>query len=203
MKGFYLLRQDRTEGFLKGGVAMYLREDLVGDMTTISSGSNDVVEWLIIYLERKNMVFGCLYRPPSCQGNKFQEALKSVNDAIDKLGCPSPTIVICGDFNLPIIQWENNSQILGGSLNVQAQAIMLNEFMNNQFYEQMVQENTRQSNILDLVLTNNPDMINSIGVRDTVLSDHRLLDVNLYYDQASTNSGYCKSKSVVAPQFPS
>ena len=65
MKGFHLLKQDGTEGFLKGGVAMYLREDLVGDMTTISSGSNDVVEWLIIYLERKNMVLGCLYRPPS------------------------------------------------------------------------------------------------------------------------------------------
>ena len=71
MTGFHLIRQDRTEGFLRGGVAIYLREDLLGDMSIISSGSNDVVEWLVIYLESKRMVFGCLYRPPSCHANNI------------------------------------------------------------------------------------------------------------------------------------
>ena len=44
MNGFHLIRQDRTEGYLKGGVAIYLRDDLVGDMKIVSSGSNNIVE---------------------------------------------------------------------------------------------------------------------------------------------------------------
>ena len=71
---------------------------------------------------------------------------------------------------------------------MQAKAIVLKDFMSKHFLEKMVQENTRQNNILDLLLTNNSDFVNSIGVRDTVLSDHRLLDINIHYEQASPNS---------------
>ena len=76
-------------------------------MKVVSNGSNNVVEWLAIYLEKKNIVLGCLYRPPSCQWGKFKEALDDIDANINKLGCPSPTILICGDFNLPIVKWED------------------------------------------------------------------------------------------------
>ena len=45
-------------------------------------------------------------------------------------------------------------------------------------------EDARQNNILDLFLTNNADIVHNIEVQDTVLSDYRLLtlEVNIKTD---------------------
>ena len=42
-----------------------------------------------------------------------------------------------------------------------------------------MREETRSENILDLVLTNNCDMVHSITVRNTNMSDHRLVVFSL------------------------
>ena len=67
------------------------------------------------------------------------------------------------------------------------QAEMLKSFMRRLFLEQMVHVNTRQNNILDLVLTNNQEYIQEISVRDTALSDHRLLEIGVQPFQTIAN----------------
>ena len=189
--GFQLIRQDRTDGFSKGGVAIYLKENLTGEMKVLSSGSNDVVEWLIVFLENKRIAYGCVYRPPSCHQSKFKEALDNIERSIGSIGDPSPTVLICGDFNLPIIKWQEHGQISGGCEATKVQARMLKDFMSRNFLSQMVLENTRQGNILDLILTNDPSYINEILVRDTSLSDHRLIEIVVQPEETHGEQSNC------------
>ena len=58
----------------------------------------------------------------------FKEMLADVSAAIEKMSAPMPTIIMCGDFNLPIIDWSSG-KISGGTHNMQRQAEMLIEFM--------------------------------------------------------------------------
>ena len=187
IKGFHLIRQDRSQERVRGGVAIYLREDFVGEMKIISTGSTGVVEWLAVYLEKKKMVLGCMYRPPSCNQIDFRSALENLEKTLDELGSPSPIVLLCGDLNLPIIKWVEHGNIEGGSETMKIQAEMLKRFMRRLFLEQMVHVNTRQNNILDLVLTNNQDYIQEISVRDTALSDHRLLEIGVQPFQTIAN----------------
>ena len=175
MKGFHLYRADRTEGFLKGGVAVYVREELVGEIRLLNSNSNDEVEWVTLYFEKKKVVFSCVYRPPTCGTPKFDEYIGQLNDNIETLGQPVPTIAICGDFNFPIIDWSDGGSMRGGAEYTRTQAHNLMEWANDFFLEQKVLVNTRVNNILDLLFTNNGELFTEIDVRDTVLSDHRLI----------------------------
>ena len=83
------------------------------------------------------------------------------------LPSPLPTIIMLGDFNLPDINWS--------SLNPRCPtAGSLFNLTNLTFLTQQVTEPTRNSNILDLIFC--PDnIINSITVSDTFLSDHRII----------------------------
>ena len=45
---------------------------------------------------------------------------------------------------------------------------------------QCINEQTRINNILDLFLTNNPDIVCQVTVLDTVVSDHKLILVGTY-----------------------
>ena len=58
---------------------------------------------------------------------------------------------------------------------MQMQATLLMQLMDKFFLEQLITEDTRKNNILDLLLTNNIEAINNIEINDTSLSDHRLI----------------------------
>ena len=60
---------------------------------------------------------------------------------------------------------------------VQLQAEAFLEFNDEQFLQQCVEEPTRVKNILDLILTNDPDVITEISVWDTLMSDHKVIIV--------------------------
>ena len=64
-----------------------------------------------------------------------------------------------GDFNLPDINWEN-SEIVGRTYPIDINQAFLDTF-NDAGLRQIVKEPTRGNNILDLFLTNCPDLINS------------------------------------------
>ena len=172
--GYQLFRADRQDHIKNGGVIVYVKESFANGLKLLTSGCNGVVEWLCLYLPTINAVLVNIYRPPSCPEALFKHALGEVSKAICSLGTPMPLVVICGDFNLPSIDW-NSGNISGSTLEIQRQAAALFEFMNEYSVLQMVTEPTRKSNILDLFMTNNPEIISSIEVMDTLLSDHRLL----------------------------
>ena len=78
-------------------------------------------------------------------------------------------IIFLGDFNFPLINWSTpNSQCPLSS--------PLFHLSDHLFLSQQVAKPTRNSKILDLIFSPN-DLINSIDICDTFISDHRMLTV--------------------------
>ena len=96
-------------------------------------------------------------------------------------------VMILGDFNLPnIISWPGISLTKGSPRIMQHSAEMLTDFMDRNFLNQFVTENTRDANILDLCMTNNESLVLDINVSDTPLSDHRKVEILLQNHPAYT-----------------
>ena len=79
-QGYTIMRSDRT-GRSGGGVAIYLRDDLSGDV--ISTFDNGVCEALVIRIHQLDHVVVVVYRPPDTRHAEFSAVL----DEIDKVLC--------------------------------------------------------------------------------------------------------------------
>ena len=88
-------------------------------------------------------------------------------------------VMILGDFNLPNISWPGISLTKGSPRIMQHSAEMLTDFMDRNFLNQFVTENTRDANILEICMTNNESLVLDINVSDTPLSDHRKVEILL------------------------
>ena len=177
--GYHLYRSDRIDEINKGGVIVYIKEEYAQGVKILSQGCNGTVEWICLYLPKVQTVFVNIYRPPSCDEKSFGEALIAMSDGINSQNPPMPTVFVCGDFNLPMIDWSlgliNSSTLI---MRRQAEALM--EFMGRFNLQQCITAPTRVNNILDLFLTNNRNLICQISVLDTVISDHRIILVGTY-----------------------
>ena len=71
-----------------------------------------------------------------------------------------------GDFNLPTMSWSQPGD-----------CFIFCPFVESLFLQQYVNLPTRKNNILDLVFCNS-ELIDSIDICDTFISDHCLLTVN-------------------------
>ena len=173
IEGFEIHRTDRV-GFRNGGVLIYARSTLSLGLRVVLSFSQNKVDVLILESKKINMIIACVYRPPDTSYENFNQALMKVEQVIEEHGGPNRTLLVAGDFNLPIIDWREG-QIFGGTRDQQEQAKILVEFADKYFMEQLIQEATRNMNILDLFLTNNDDMVIRVEVEPkSILSDHKL-----------------------------
>ena len=87
-----------------------------------------------------------------------------------------------GDFNLPAIDWDKCSFAPGQPLPVQQACQKLLDFVDKNFLTQTVKDATRGGNTLDLIFTNKVQDVCSTGTQDTILSDHRLVELTLTYN---------------------
>ena len=109
---FDRIRRKRSErGRDSGGVAVYLREDLVTTTTEILKISTGVIEALGLHVKSLNLVIIVIYRQPddSVGGHRstsreFKAALEEIRKTLNGLDSPTPDIVFCGDFNLSNVQ---------------------------------------------------------------------------------------------------
>ena len=184
--GFQLFRADRQDHINKGGVITYVKDEYASGLQTLTSGCNEAVEWNCLFLPVIQSVIVNIYRPPSCTEPKFNEMLTDISAAIEKMSAPMPNLIMCGDFNLPIIDW-GTGKISGGTHDLQKQAEALMEFMSAHCLQQMISEPTRMNNILDLFLTNNPEIVTNVKISNTVISDHRLITVDTCIEKSESH----------------
>ena len=90
-----------------------------------------------------------------------------------------------GDLNLPNIDWETPDATQELSIVNQQACSDLLEFMNKNFLSQMILKPTRKDNIIDLVFTNKHQDIVETNIRETQVSDHRLVELLLGYNPLS------------------
>lgn len=138
----------------------------------------------MIYCKSADIVIVGVYRPPLAPFDKFAECIASIQAFIGTIE-RATELYIAGDFNLPFVNWNTCAIDPGKSvlLSDRQSALELFDFMEVNFLQQMVSEPTRKDNILDLIFTNNTDMIHSISVSKTEKSDHDTVNCVLLHPQ--------------------
>ena len=96
---------------------------------------------------RKTLTLGVFYRPP----NSNLKPLEDLQSALNNLS--TPELVLMGDFNLSEFDWTNNTPLTGSEPHM-----LLTDIIQDNFLTQLVDQPTREGNILDLVLTSNKDL---------------------------------------------
>merc|ERR1739845_212228 len=128
---------------------------------------------------------GVIYRPPDTCYNDFVNVMKKIEKLLSDMGTPEPSVIITGDFNFPFIEWSRNKEgacswkkksYPHGTRDEQNQFNKMMEIMNKHHLVQTVEEKTRKDNTLDLVFTNNLDLITQIDVTNTIMSDHDIIE---------------------------
>ena len=98
MPGYSVIRQDR-QGRQRGGVCLFLREDLTGEK--LCSFSNGVCEILAVQVHQLNTIVIVVYRPPDTNLNEFHPILNKLDSLLENLSAPTPNILLMGDLNFP------------------------------------------------------------------------------------------------------
>ena len=203
VKGYKLFRQDRVKARLKrkgrdgGGTACYLKNDIAAGTDTIINFSNEVIDVLGLHVKVKNLALIILYRQPDNRvgGHRsthlhFKEALGKMSEAIMQLPKPTPDIIVCGDFNLPHAIWPEGAVKSGASTDERLMIEELVTFKNDFYISQEIMTPThKRGNILDLLLTNNPEMLHSYECNETLFSDHYLVNARINYKNTEQENG--------------
>ena len=127
-----------------------------------------------------------IYRQPDNRIGANRSTQKEFRDALDKdstylgeLPSPTPNIIMGGDLNLPYVNWESNSMDCSAGKDGKELLNTLSCFLDEHFVRQYVRQPTHiAGNILDLVFTNNPELIHSINCQQTLrsVSDHFIVE---------------------------
>ena len=178
---YTIFRKDRNLN--GGGVLTAVSNKLIATHES-NLDSNCEAVWMRVHvIGNKPLYIGSIYRAPNCA----VEPLECLDHTLSGLTAKSlPNIVLTGDFNMPDLVWDEGdgyslkpSPAYGTEVNTK-----LLDIINDHSMFQHVKQPTRKGNILDLVLTTNPNLVKNVRVvngmsdHDAVLVDITLKPVN-------------------------
>ena len=163
-----MYRKDRNSRIKTrgGGVLLYINNKFnaiqVEDLDDVNFPES---LWCRLEFEKSKTLIGICYRPPdSTQIN--DEGLFNLLAKIS-----AKDVIIMGDFNYPKLNWKEEL------LNNYCPFV---ECLNDNFLHQMVNENTRGDNVLDLIITSNENFVDNLRVEELFsTSDHRIIRWNV------------------------
>ena len=180
-----------------GGVALYLREDLTGDV--LCTFDNGVCELLVVMVHQLNTAVAVVYRPPNTRINQFSELISKLDNVLADLPTPTPTVTLMGDFNFPkhAIAWSRcdgsdsdlvplvsnhrDGETADGKQD-RLQAARLCDFAVKHCLIQQVEIPTHGVEILDLIFTNDHDLVSSVSAESWPLfTDHKIVTATVSY----------------------
>ena len=150
-----------------GGVILYIKDTI--SATEIEKVNRAAYEsiYVKIKVNGKYIILATIYRPPKMS----LEDDSLLYDEIEAVVKTKPSI-ICGDFNLPRINWRLLSSDSEGS--------RLLKLIKKLYLSQFVSEPTLDNNILDIVLASDPDLIHICEVGEILAnSDHKIIRCNI------------------------
>ena len=167
MEGYNIYRQDRKKG--GGGLLAYTTTALISKKISYPNKLK-LLEILAVQVKVKHndILFVGLYRPPKVSGNDYYLRLEEeLNSVFMWATMTNSTVVLTGDLNLNRMEIE------------QRQGKILRDLEEVFDMECLIKEPTRftssSSTLLDVILTNRPDMFQNSGVYDPAISDHCLV----------------------------
>ena len=189
---YSVFRKDRDDSY--GGVCVLTNDDLFKAVPVIlptKYANLELVVVDIVNLQSKCRVFVC-YRPPSNDSDRsaVQYSIEMC-ECIESLYPNNSTVIVCGDFNLPNINWTNiDVSVIN---NPTCSGIFLSLFLKYAF-NQYVSEPTRlnyssnTASTLDLVLCNDFNFVyNTTVTTPFSTSDHSIVNFSIANSIKSTN----------------
>ena len=165
---FNVIRRDRNR--YGGGVFIaYKTNLLVNEVPDATLNSEN--ECLIAKLETTNcapVYLASFYRPTNNNEEPLQELDRQLNLLTNNHRLPH--LILAGDFNVPSIDWKNNTLGSNPQYGQRINSKML-EIADNHCLHQMVDETTRNESILDLIFTTSPDLLSKCQTVPGI-SDH-------------------------------
>ena len=126
-----------------GGVMLLIKSTICATRRADLEGDCELL-WIEISHSRGVYLLGVFYRSPISSS----EYLYNLQNSLAKIP-DSQTIILCGDFNVPDVDWDLNVPTTSSSL-----AKLLYDITFNFSLFQLVTDATRNSNMLDLVFVN-------------------------------------------------
>ena len=158
-----------------------------------------VCELLVVMVHQLNIVVAVVGRPPNTRISEFSDILSKLDSVLDDLPTPTPTITVMGDFNfpkssilwsrcdgddsdlVPLVSGHRDGETVDGKQDG-LQAARLCDLAVKHSLIQQVDIPTHGIEILDLVLTNNHDLVSSISVEAWPrFTDHRIVTAYVSY----------------------
>ena len=162
---YQVFRRDREKNNKKGGVFILARKDLT--ITREEELETDCeLLWCKVHIHgARNLHVGAYYRPHE----QDEDSLTELEKTLDRLHEYNDLIILGGDFNFPGWDWQNNCT--KPQCHYPALHNRFASLLDNSGLSRMVEEPTREDNILDLICTNLPSKINKAWVIPGI-SDH-------------------------------
>ena len=163
-----MFRKDRKiNGRHGGGVLIAVRDYITVSLRPIHPSDSEML-FIVFFILQSTITIGMFYRPPGSD----TKPLKDLQTFIQGLDSTADLILV-GDINLPEIQWSCNR-----ALQQSHNHALLIDIIQDIFLTQLVSEPTRNHNILDLLITTSPDIIDRLVVGDC-FSNHNSLSFEI------------------------
>ena len=185
---YTVFRRDRKLNGCHGGGVLIATRDHIKVVPRDSSQYDSKFLFVdLLFSHNRKVTLGVFYGLPN-HDLKPMEDLKAVLQEL------SPNeLILLRDFNLPEIDWSNNRVLRQSDVYT-----LLLDIVQDNFLTQLVNEPTRDSNILDLVLATSPDLITHLSVGEP-FSDHNYISFSLlgtpYIQRKSQKLFYHYSKA--------
>ena len=181
---------------LKGrGVCLYISSRLKASPANIKDSTEGV--WCEIRLRKQDkLLIGCIYRSPNSTDDDNKKISGMLKQATE---IKATHTLIMGDFNHPEIDWQQCS--CDKSSNHPASKFL--ETIRDSFLYQHVTQAThfrscQKANVLDLILTNEEEMINELEYLAPLGKSHHVVlkfEMKCYVpDSHNKNASYCYDK---------
>ena len=177
---YQILRQDRKKRE-RGGVVLFVHNNL--PTSNVKTFDDSFCGGIVCELNSIKAILITIYRPPGAPDSSFENLLKFIQRCITETTDNNEyrDIFFTGDFNLPEICWPICEKQTTQTKLSQSATLLLN-FMEEHLLNQYVDKPTRGDNILDLILTNNSNIISHIQSLETNLSDHNIIKMQTTYN---------------------
>ncbi|KAK6044307.1 endonuclease/exonuclease/phosphatase family protein, partial [Cooperia oncophora] len=175
MSPYTVLRCDRPSK--RGGGVVLIVRNLFSPMTIFSESVVNAYEILCCDLSVSLSMLRIIliYRTPSCTAAMSGQLTKAVSDLVSCRHCS----IVIGDLNFPCIAWNGS---------VQAQPTQISASARTFLGDQYVTTGTLNENILDLVLSNEENLITGLEVLPPVgSSDHAAISFTIDAHKSEEN----------------
>ena len=174
----FLYQRHQRQG---GGVILYVRNNFnVRNVQNVKVDTHVESVWLDIETVGNIILrVGLFYRspsPPNGEGNEYirllnKKYIDEINRGLNNVG--NNIAIILGDFNYSDINWE----LINASNDLSIEFL---ECIQDNFLEQVVHEQTRYQNCLDLVLTNHSSIVKNLKILAPIgNSDHNSMSFDI------------------------